>query len=106
LKKEVGPLEQFRREFDSLFDRFFGGSPVPFDLEFGPSPWWDFGVEDQSNEVVVRAELPGFKERDLDVQLHDNLLTIRAEKQQQDGQERRSRSFCRTRCPPAPTPIR
>jgi HSP20 family protein len=87
------PLEQFRREFDTLFDRFFGGFPAPFDPEFGQMRWWDFGVEDQGSEVVVRAELPDFEEKDLDVQLHDNLLTIRAEKQQEDGQEHRSRSF-------------
>ena len=90
------PLDQFRREFDSLFDRFFGGFPAPSESEFGPMRWWDFGVEDQGNEVVVRAELPGFEEKDLDVQLHDNLLTIRAEKEQEDGQERHSRSFRRT----------
>src|SRR5437588_489070 len=47
------PLEQFRREFDTLFDRFFGGFPVPFDPEFGQMRWWDFGVEDQGNEGVV-----------------------------------------------------
>ncbi len=90
------PLEQFRREFDTLFDRFFGGFPAPFEPEFGQMRWWDFGVEDQGNEVVVRAELPGFEEKDLDVQLHDNLLTIRADKQQENGEERRSSSFRRT----------
>jgi HSP20 family protein len=97
------PLEQFRREFDMLFDRFFGGFPMPFDSEFGQMRLWDFGVENQDSEVVVRAELPGFDEKDLDVQCHDNLLTIRAEKQQQDGQERRSSSFRRTVALPSGT---
>lgn len=90
------PLDLFRREFDNLFDRFFGGFPAPFDPEFGQMRWWDFGVEDQGDKFVVRAELPGFEEKDLDVQLHDNVLTIRAEEQQEEGGERRSRSFHRT----------
>ena len=63
--------------------------------------WWEFGVEVQGNEVVVRAELPDFEEKDLDVQLHDNLLTIRAERQEENGQERRSSSFRRTITPAA-----
>ena len=33
------PLEQFRREFDTLFDHFFGGPLAPFDPEFGPRRW-------------------------------------------------------------------
>jgi HSP20 family protein len=90
------PLERFRREFDTLFDRFFGGFPVPLDPELNQMQRWDFNVDDQDKEVVVRAELPGFGEKDLDVQLHDNMLTIRAEKQQENGEDRRSLSFHRT----------
>jgi HSP20 family protein len=90
------PLELFRREFDFLCDRSFGGFPAPFETGFSQLRRWDFGVEDRGHEVVVRAELPGFEEEDLEVQLHDNLLTIRAEKQQEDDQERRSSSFRRT----------
>ncbi len=97
------PLEQFRREFDTLFDRFFGGFPEPFDREFGEMRRWDFGMEDRGNELVVRAEMPGFEEKDLDVQLHDNVLTIRAERQEGDGDERRSSSFRRTVTLPAGT---
>jgi HSP20 family protein len=90
------PLDQFRREFDMLFDRFFGGSLAPFDAEIGQMRWWDFSMDDRGNEVVVKAELPGFEEKDLDVQLNDNLLTIRAEKQEENGQEQRYGSFRRT----------
>jgi HSP20 family protein len=88
------PLVQFRRDFNALFDRFFGGSwPVPFGQEdfLGPMRTWDFGVTEGDKELIVRAELPGFDENDLDVQLQDNILTIRAEKQQKgDG----SQDFC------------
>ena len=101
------PLEQFRREFDTLFDRFFGGFPAPFEPEFGPMRWWDFGVEDQGNEVVVRAELPGFEEKDLDVQLHDNLLvapllpaTVRwHDRAFSRGRNHSDRKLVQARCP-------
>jgi HSP20 family molecular chaperone IbpA len=97
LRKEVHPvprsLEAQQRQFvhgegapagatppgvRPLFDHFYGGFPALFDPEFGRMRWRDLGVEDRGNEVVVRAEPPGFEEKDLDVQLHDNLLTIRA----------------------------
>lgn len=65
--------------------------------------WWDFGVDEQGNEVAFRAELPSFEEKDLDVQLYDNRLTIRAEKEDEESQQRRFRSFHRTATLPSGT---
>ena len=48
-----------------------------------------------TKKLLGGAELPGFEEKDLDVQLQDNLLTIRAEKQQENGEERHSSSYRR-----------
>jgi HSP20 family protein len=81
---------------DNLFDRFFGGWLTPSSEDLGPMRMWDFGVTENDKEIVVRAEMPGFDEKDLDVQLHDDVLTIKAEKEQKgDGQEE-YRSFYRT----------
>src|SRR5438093_1003609 len=90
------PLAQFRQEFDALFDRLLGGWPAPFEHDFGPRRFWDFDVAEGDKEVVVRAELPGFEEKDVDVQLHDNLLTVKAEKQAQAEGEQRYGSYCHT----------
>jgi len=80
------PLETFRREMDDLFDRFGGGWLAPSE-EYGPQRLWDFGVTEEDKEVIVRAELPGFEENELDVRLDGNVLTVRAEKQQGDGRQ-------------------
>jgi HSP20 family protein len=46
-------------------------------------------MEEKENEVVVRAEVPGFEASELDVRLAGNLLTIRAEhREEPDGKER------------------
>ncbi|MDY6311208.1 MAG: Hsp20/alpha crystallin family protein [Cyanobacteriota bacterium] len=37
-------------------------------------------VSDKKNEYDIRAELPGVKKEDLDIDLNDNYLTIRAKK--------------------------
>src|SRR5947208_2414159 len=94
--EKTHPLEQFRREFDVLFDRFFSDWPAPFEPEAAGVRMWDFDVSDSDNEVIVKAELPGFDDKDLDVQVNDNLLTIKAEKQRKGDGEREYRSFRRT----------
>jgi len=79
------PLRQLRDEFDSLFDRFFGGWPTPFagDREDLPR-FWDFDLEDAGDHVVVRAEAPGFENDDFNIQVNGTQLTIRAEKKHEE----------------------
>lgn len=36
-------------------------------------------ISQNGKEVVVTADLPGFKKKDIDVQLHDGILSIRAQ---------------------------
>jgi len=90
------PFDQLRSEFESVFDRFFGNWPLPFESDFGEMRWWDFDTKETDKEIVVRAEMPGFDANDLDVQLRDNVLTIQAEKRQEGGQEESFNSFRRT----------
>jgi HSP20 family protein len=40
---------------------------------------WGLELEEKGQEVVIRAEVPGFEASELDVQLTGNLLTLRAE---------------------------
>jgi HSP20 family protein len=94
------PLSSFRREMDSLFDRFFGSWPTAFGEE-GLQNFWDFGVTENDKEVVVRAEVPGFEENELDVQLNNDTLTIKAEKQQKGDGHQSYRRFYRSVTLPA-----
>lgn len=95
-QRQQHPLDLFRREMDSLFARFFGGGwPAPFEEDFGQMRGWGFDVDENDKEIVVRADVPGFEENELDVRLDNDVLTIKAEKEQKgDGQEE-YRSFFR-----------
>ena len=84
------------RDFDTLLERLFGGRLFPFDQSLSEMRVWDFDVTENDKEVVVRAELPGFEENEIDVQLDQDVLTIRAEKQQKGDREEEYRSFMRT----------
>jgi HSP20 family protein len=70
------PFDLLRREFASLFDRAFPAWPLGPTWE--PEPW-GLGMEEREDEVVVRAEVPGFEPNELEVSLRDNELTVRAE---------------------------
>jgi HSP20 family protein len=71
---------------DDLFESFFSGWPVL--EERGWARPWGLDVTTEGNEMVVRAEVPGFDPDDLDVRVQGELLTIRAERKQEGEQER------------------
>src|SRR5215216_1756585 len=77
------PLAELRAEFDALFDRFLSRWSEPFGGELGFGRSQALGVEDNDQEVVVKAEVPGFEAGDLDVQVSGNLLTVKAEKKKE-----------------------
>lgn len=95
------PVDQFHQAFDSLFDRFFGGLPAMSSQDFGSMRMWDFGVTENDKEILVRAEMPGFEENEIDVQLDNDMLTIKAEKEQKGEGQEEYRSFYRTITLPA-----
>jgi HSP20 family protein len=78
-------LRQMRREFDSLFDRFFDDWPMTFTdrLNLG----WDFDIEDKANEIVVRAQAPGYDASDFNVEIVGNTLVLKAEHKMEHKRE-------------------
>ncbi|MGO9612324.1 MAG: Hsp20/alpha crystallin family protein [Dissulfurispiraceae bacterium] len=87
--EEQNPFVLLRREIDSLFDSFFRGSDLePFESRVGAfSPKVD--VTESDKEIRVYAELPGMDEKDLDVSLTKDTLTIRGEKKEEKEREER-----------------
>jgi HSP20 family protein len=71
--------------FVSLFGRPSAGWPTPFESAWDLYEPWGLDVEDGFEEVVVRAELPGFEASKFDVQLSDNLLTVRVRRPEGTG---------------------
>jgi HSP20 family protein len=79
------PLQRMERDFDLLFDRLTsdlnGWSTSNF---FGRQHGWGLDVYDRSDEVIVRAEAPGFEPDEIDVQLSGNCLCISAERRKDE----------------------
>jgi len=84
------PLFGLGQEMENLFQRFFYGNPTgffgtptfPYAQGYGAPQFWGFEVIEQPNEYLIKAELPGFEPRELDVELNENFLSIKAEKEE------------------------
>ena len=73
------PLVTFRREMDRMFDHFFDGIPMRSAAGWSSlTPAVDIGETDQ--EMVITAELPGVSDKDVEVSLAGDVLTIKGEK--------------------------
>lgn len=81
------PFGAFQREMNKLFDDFFGGfdlspwAPVERRLAAAFTPHVD--VSETDKEIKVSAELPGMDEKDIDVSITRDALTIRGEKKEE-----------------------
>jgi HSP20 family protein len=76
------PFTNMRRELDRVFEDFTRGFGVPArEGEALLAPRIDVAETDKDIEVTV--ELPGLEEKDVEVTMVDDLLTIRGEKKRE-----------------------
>lgn len=108
-REEDHPFSLLRQEMNTLFDNFFRGFELePFKGHLGAfSPSID--VKESDKDISVTAELPGLDDKDIDVSLSRDSLTIRGEKKEEKEEkgkdyyrmERSFGSFSRTIALPA-----
>lgn len=90
-QKRRDPFSALQQEIDDLFENFGRGSwlsPITSQetaVDFVPR----IDVVDDEKEVRVTAELPGMDEKDIEVELTDNLLTIKGEKKREEEEKRK-----------------
>jgi HSP20 family protein len=88
-------FEDIERDFESLFDNFMSRNWLrPFRWEMptlrgmGDLRMPKVDVVERDGEIVVRAELPGFEKKDLDVSLTDRTITIKASTRKETKEEK------------------
>ncbi|MDP9173763.1 MAG: Hsp20/alpha crystallin family protein [Planctomycetota bacterium] len=75
VQRGLDPFEQAQHEFDSVVGRLFGsrmdngGFLAPYAVD----------VREDTDQIYVEAELPGFKKEEVDINLENQALTITAE---------------------------
>jgi len=84
--RQSSMVDSLRQEFNQLFDRFWSGQLEPMQL----SRWMPaVDISETSEEVRVRAEVPGIDPSEIEVSVEANVLTIKGEKKEQreEGRE-------------------
>jgi len=83
---ETDPFFALSRDMNRLLDDFTRGFGVLNPSRFGFSETWPHvEVQETDKDVVVVAELPGMEEKDVDVSLHDSMLTLKGEKKSESN---------------------
>ena len=94
------PVSEMNRMFDDMLGGMMrrpGGQQQRSELtEWAPA----IDVVAKDGDLVLRAELPGIKQEDVDITLHDKVLTVSGEQEEERSgyyvRERRYGSFSRS----------
>ncbi len=95
-RREDSPVRLFEREMSHLFEDLF----EDFDRDLGrgsllrrAGEWLEetpsFEVSETADEFCVKAELPGLDEKDIEVSMDGNELTVRGEKKRERDEKKR-----------------
>ena len=93
----ISPFYSLQKEINRIFDNFF--SEITSDRFFGDSggifiPSVD--IKEKEKEIIVTAELPGMDADDIEINISDDVLTLRGEKK--EDKEEKDSSFYRREC--------
>lgn len=95
LWRPFNELARWHREFDRILEPRNGET-----LSFAPA----VDVEEKDDHFLIRADLPGVDEKDIEVSYHDGRLVLSGKREEEKEEksegryyrERRLGSFCRT----------
>jgi HSP20 family protein len=91
------PPQRMRNEFKALQDRLFDSWPTLFETISDRELFWSLDMTETDKELVVRAEIPGFEPAELDVELRNNHLIIKAEKKPETDERDKGFNFAKRR---------
>ena len=87
-------LSSLRQEMDRLWDRFVGESPLARRIS---GEWWPtVDVSEAKDNFMIKEELPGMDEKDVNVSISGNVFTIKGEKKKEE-EEKDKHHYCAER---------
>jgi len=86
---EQNPILALHREMNRVFDDFFRGFDTPAAFFGGSTGWPQVDVTENEKEYRVAAELPGLEEKDVEISLTGDVLTLKGEKKIENGDDAR-----------------
>jgi len=81
LADDSDPFVALQRNMNRIFDDFSNGFGLPsLTRSAWTGAWPRVEIHDAGNEVKITADLPGLEEKDIELSLHDGVLTLKGEK--------------------------
>jgi HSP20 family protein len=90
-REEENPFAVMRREMNRLFDSFNRSWELTAFPEFAGAFMPRMEVSEDAGVFIVTAELPGMSEKDIDLSVSGDTLTVRGEKKEE--REDKSRNY-------------
>jgi HSP20 family protein len=76
------PIVRIHHEINRAFERFLG------DPHFRTMPMMPaINMKEEADRYVIEAELPGIEDKDIDIEIHGNTLTIKGERRMEERRE-------------------
>ena len=77
------PFREFDREMAEMMEHFFGDRPWPR-LARGPGGWTPpLDMVDRREEIMLRLDLPGLEQKDIEVTVEDGMLTVKGTRKEE-----------------------
>lgn len=84
------PVSNLRREMDRIFNELIPFSWRLEDTESNVGMWSPtIDMMESDEEYLIEADLPGLSKKDIQINCHDNVLTIEGERKLEDKEERK-----------------
>ena len=91
LARRDDPFNYLRSQINRVFDNAFGGGNWPAESAGTFTPQLD--VTETDKEIKICAELPGIESKDIEVNVTDDELIIRGEKQSERSSDEKGRQW-------------
>jgi HSP20 family protein len=81
-RRSISPFRDvfnLQEEVNKLFDDFFLPAESGGDFPFVPS----VDISETKNQIKVKADLPGISEKDIELTLENNILTIKGKREEE-----------------------
>ncbi len=82
-RKTEDPFANISKRFENFFDDFFSDSDSLSKLDFRP----EVDVTEGEKGIYVKADIPGLEQKDINVEIKDNVLTISGEKKYENEEK-------------------
>ena len=80
---EFDPFYSIQRSMNQMFDSFFHGNQFLDNLGSLSQTFLAVDIQDKGKKLIIKAEIPGMDIKDVDMRIHQNVLTISGEKKQE-----------------------